>query len=204
MNPNSLHKIANEPRHSLPQLRKQAQTLIATTTGLLHILYVGQGHHAQSHRPSMTQTRSQRTFPIPRTATSLIIFFYKNYFLITTLQHEPLCLASSWDERGILTMLSNNQATNQDGIALLVIIQSLIHTFEENRKLSDAIMDVKEKFYKFYQGRHMTLERYHELFLAQVEVLDEVGITIEDNALVMEVAEQNGRAVPNDDDRSEA
>ena len=47
---------------------------------------------------------------------------------------------------------------NQDGIRLLVIIRSLIHTFEENRKLSDAIMDVKEKFYKFYQGRHMTLE----------------------------------------------
>ena len=47
---------------------------------------------------------------------------------------------------------------SQDGIALLVIIRSLIHTFEENRKLSDAIMDVKEKFYKFYQGRHMTLE----------------------------------------------
>ena len=65
-------------------------------------------------------------------------------------------------------------------------------------------MDVKEKFYKFYQGRHMTLERYHELFLVQVEVLDEVGITIEDDALVMEVAEQNGRAVPNDDDCSEA
>ena len=38
---------------------------------------------------------------------------------------------------------------NQDGIALLVIIRSLIHTFEENRKLSNAIMDVKEKFYKF-------------------------------------------------------
>ena len=56
------------------------------------------------------------------------------------------------------------QAANQDGIALLVIIQSLIHTFEENRKLNDAIMDVKENFYKFYQGRHMTLEWYHELF----------------------------------------
>ena len=52
----------------------------------------------------------------------------------------------------------DHQAANQDGIALLVIIQSLIHTFDENRKLSDAIMDVKEKFYQFYQGRHMTLE----------------------------------------------
>ena len=96
------------------------------------------------------------------------------------------------------------QAANQDGIALLVIIRSLIHTFEESWKLSDAIMDVTEKFYKFYQGRHMALEWYHELFLAQEEVLDEVGIPIEDDALVMEVSEQNGRAMPNDDDRSEA
>ena len=50
------------------------------------------------------------------------------------------------------------QNASQDGIALLVIIRSLIHTFEENCKVSDAIMDVKEKFYKFYQGKHMPLE----------------------------------------------
>ena len=96
------------------------------------------------------------------------------------------------------------EAASQDGIALLVIIRSLIHTFEENRKLSDAIMDVKEKFYKFYQGRHMTLERYHELFLAQVEVLDEVGITIEDDALAIEVAHHYGSVVPTEGDRIEA
>ena len=35
----------------------------------------------------------------------------------------------------------------------------------------------------------MMLERYHELFLAQVEVLDEVGITVEDDTLVTEVAQ---------------
>ena len=35
-------------------------------------------------------------------------------------------------------------------------------------------------------------------------MLEEVGITIEDDALVMAVGEQNGRAVPNDDDRIEA
>ena len=34
----------------------------------------------------------------------------------------------------------------------------------------------------------------------QVEVLDEVGITVEDDALVTEVAQQNGR----DDDRTKA
>ena len=104
---------------------------------------------------------------------------------------------------GNCTSLKSRQdykTANQDGIALLVIIWSLIHTFEENCKLSDAIMDVKEKFYKFYQGRYMSLERYHELFLAQIEVLDEVGITIEDEALVREVAHQNGREVANEDD----
>ena len=41
------------------------------------------------------------------------------------------------------------QNANQDSIALLAIIRSLIHTFEENRKLSDAIMDVKEKSTSF-------------------------------------------------------
>ena len=50
----------------------------------------------------------------------------------------------------------------------------------------------------------MTLERYHELFLAQVEVLDEVGITVEDEALVKEVAAKNGRVEPNNEDRREA
>ena len=34
--------------------------------------------------------------------------------------------------------------------------------------------------------------------------VDEVGITIEDDALVMAIGEQNGRVVPNDNDRIEA
>ena len=38
----------------------------------------------------------------------------------------------------------------------------------------------------------------------QVEVLDEVGITVEDDTLVMDVAEQNGRDMPNADDWTEA
>ena len=50
----------------------------------------------------------------------------------------------------------------------------------------------------------MTLEWYHELFLAQVEVLDEVGITVEDDPLVMDVVEENGRNTPNADDWTEA
>ena len=38
--------------------RKQAQTPIDPTTGLLHNHQYGKGHHAQMNRPSMTQMRS--------------------------------------------------------------------------------------------------------------------------------------------------
>jgi hypothetical protein len=38
----------------------------------------------------------------------------------------------------------------------------------------------------------MSLQRYHELFLAQVQVLDKVGVSIADEALVNQVAVMNG------------
>jgi hypothetical protein len=50
------------------------------------------------------------------------------------------------------------------------------------------------------------LQRYHELFLAQVQVLDEVSVSIADEALVNDVAVRNGnigpdgRAIPDDAD----
>ena len=93
---------------------------------------------------------------------------------------------------------------NQNGIALLTLIRSLLHTFEERRKLADGLSDVKIAFYKLRQGKYMKLERYHELFLAQVEVLDEVGVTIPDSALIQQVAEQHGRGVAMAADRVEA
>ena len=85
---------------------------------------------------------------------------------------------------------------NQNGNALLVLIRSLLHTFEEHHKLADGLSDMKMGFYKLRQGKYMKLECYHEIFLAQVEVLDEVGITIADTALVQHIAEQHGRGVP--------
>ena len=83
---------------------------------------------------------------------------------------------------------------NQNGISLLVIIRSLLHTFEERRKLADGLSDVKMAFYKLRQGKYMKLECYHELFLAQVEVMDEVGVTIPDTALIQHVAEQSANS----------
>ena len=93
---------------------------------------------------------------------------------------------------------------NQNGIALLILIRSLLHTFEEHRKLADGLSDVKMAFYKLRQGKYMKLERYHEIFLTQVEVLDEVGLTVADTALVQHVAEQHGRDEPVAADHEEA
>ena len=54
---------------------------------------------------------------------------------------------------------------NQNGIALLILICSLLHTFEERRKLADGLSDVKMAFYKLRQGKYMKLEWYHEISL---------------------------------------
>jgi hypothetical protein len=82
----------------------------------------------------------------------------------------------------------------QDGIGLLVIIKTLTYTFEERRKLADALCEIKEMFYSFSQGKHTSLQRYHELFLGQVDVLEEVGVTIADESLTESIAAMNGRA----------
>jgi hypothetical protein len=54
----------------------------------------------------------------------------------------------------------------------------------------------------------MSLQHYRELFLAQVQVLDEVGVSIANEALVNDVAFRNGnvgpdgKAIPDDADRA--
>ena len=50
---------------------------------------------------------------------------------------------------------------NLDETSLLVIIKTLLHTFEERRKLSDTICDVKENFF-MKQGHNMSLQKYHD------------------------------------------
>ena len=75
--------------------------------------------------------------------------------------------------------------------------------FEERRKLADTLADVKESFYCLHQGKYMKLESYHELFLSQVEVLDEVGVTIPNTALITSIANSHAREEPNNDDHQE-
>jgi hypothetical protein len=89
---------------------------------------------------------------------------------------------------------SNFPNAYQNGVALLVIIKTLTYTFEECQKLVDALLEIKEMFYSFKQGKHMPLQQYHDFFQGQVDVLDEVGVTIADDSLVESVAAANGRA----------
>jgi hypothetical protein len=101
-------------------------------------------------------------------------------------------------------------AAHNNGVALLMIIKRLTYSFEERRMMADALTDVKENFYGFRQGRYMPLQCYHELFIAQVQVLDEVGVSIADQALINKIAETNGNvnldgdADPTDADRASA
>jgi hypothetical protein len=88
---------------------------------------------------------------------------------------------------------------------LLTIIKTLTYTFEERHKLSDALCDIKKMFYTFKQGKNTSLQCYYELFLGQVEVIDEVGVTIPDQSLVEMIAAENGRAgAPNDANKAKA
>ena len=97
------------------------------------------------------------------------------------------------------------EAANQDGIALLLIVKELIHSFKEHQYIPDAVCGAKEDFYKIYQGRNMPLARYHEHFVNQVEVLDAVNASVTDPAVLTWVATRNGRANnPNDADCTEA
>ena len=66
--------------------------------------------------------------------------------------------------------------------------------------MSNALTEIKASFFKLCQGRNMKLEKYHELFQAQAEVLDEVRITIENESWVNLIAQDNGRVIPNAND----
>jgi hypothetical protein len=54
--------------------------------------------------------------------------------------------------------------------------------------------EIKEMFYSFQQGKHTSLQCYHKVFLGQVEVIEQVGMTIADESLVESIVALNGRA----------
>ena len=93
---------------------------------------------------------------------------------------------------------------NQDGIYLLRIIKQLTYSFEDRHKLSDALCDVMEGFYKLRQGDHEMLQDYYEQFKSHVGVMDEVGVVFAGSSLVGEVALSNGQGTATNSDHDEA
>jgi hypothetical protein len=83
------------------------------------------------------------------------------------------------------------------------LIKELTNSFEERRKLSDTLSNIKERFYKFKQNKSLSLQRYHALFVAQVEVMEQVRITIEDEGHVQSIVTVNPGMVRNENDNSE-
>ena len=74
-------------------------------------------------------------------------------------------------------------------------VQASLHhqdcNFEECWHRLDVLFDVKEEFYMLCQGCHQSLQCYYERFMNQVDVMEEVGITIADEALVTLIANSN-------------
>jgi hypothetical protein len=102
---------------------------------------------------------------------------------------------------------SGFERANRNGIALLCIIKQLMHTFETDRQDLFVELDkIKKDYYTFQQGQYMTLQQYYVMFLNQVEIIKQVGITITDNAALTAIAVHNNcpNDTPNNDDHEEA
>jgi hypothetical protein len=84
-------------------------------------------------------------------------------------------------------------SSNQDGVALLSLIKQLTHTFEEQVFLPDATASVIRDFYGMQQRKSESLQAYHDRYLAHVQVLEEVGVSIVPSTVVDFVAGKNGR-----------
>ena len=81
-------------------------------------------------------------------------------------------------------------AALSNGIALLKIIKLILYSYEHVQYPDDKIVAVKEVYYVLRQGNNMTLRRYHELFLAQVMVMNEIGVTIPDEGIAQRLAKE--------------
>ena len=96
------------------------------------------------------------------------------------------------------------EEANQDSIVLLKIIKVILYSFEQMRYQEDEHMTIKTVFYTFKQDNGMLLQQYYELFVGHVNVMDEVGITISDNATAYTIAMEEGHDMPMGEDYAKA
>ena len=65
-------------------------------------------------------------------------------------------------------------------------------------------MSTKTAFYTFKQGNKMSIQRYYELFLSQVTVLQEVGITMSNDAIAFKIASKKSHEIAKPEDYTKA
>ena len=92
-------------------------------------------------------------------------------------------------------------AAMNNGVNLLRIVKVLTYTVEESLFQPDSNMVLKERFYSFKQMRGVTLQKYYEMFMTQVAVMDEMGIQLHDERVAEQYARERGGTNPNDADR---
>jgi hypothetical protein len=90
-------------------------------------------------------------------------------------------------------------------ITSLSIVKALTHTFEDQIYLPDATDQAIKDFYQMRQRKHESLQAYHDRYLAQVQVLAEIGVKLVPPTVIRHVADKNGHAgVVTATDRAEA
>jgi hypothetical protein len=86
---------------------------------------------------------------------------------------------------------------SQDGIALLRLIQTVTHTFEQARSnLAHEINKLKGKFYSLKQGKYENLVQYHRRFESMIAAMNAVNLSFDEPCMIQHVAESHGRTLP--------
>jgi hypothetical protein len=87
-------------------------------------------------------------------------------------------------------------ATSQDGIAVLRLIRTVTHTFEQERSnLAYEINKLKGKFYSLKQGKYENLVHYHRRFESMIAAMDAVNLSFDEPCMIQHVAESHGRTL---------
>jgi hypothetical protein len=93
-----------------------------------------------------------------------------------------------------LEALTTFQSLNDtgDGVRLFVQIKSIAFNFSTQKFTSQALMEAKQRFYNFTQGRTVPVSVYHEQFQSNVDVIIECGGQLFEPEVVNELAKKDG------------
>ena len=82
----------------------------------------------------------------------------------------------------------------QDGLALLRLIRSVTHTFEQRSNLSYEAAMLRDKYQSIRQGKYETLSEYRRRLETLVDAMDEVNVSVVEGCVLEDIARENGRS----------